>query len=406
MLFQLIYTIRFNFSKIGVMIYIDKLKMVIYMILNDLWIVLEDRKIFGDIVIKGNLIESIIPKDYTNQTSNYTVIPGFIDLHIHGANGYDAMDSNPKAIELMASSLVKEGTTGFLATTMTQSTDNIKHALQNISSYMRRQNPLASRVLGIHLEGPFIHEDAAGAQPKNCIIKANTTIFKMFEKAANNQIKKVSLAPDVDSSLELMDYLKQQQIVISLAHTKSNYNQVLSAIKHGASSITHMYNAMTPLHHRDIGMVGAALLHEELNAELIFDKIHVSVPAAKLLIKTKGVSGVSLITDSMRAKYLQEGIYDLGGQSVHIKAGEARLSDGTLAGSILKMNEGYKHLVQDLGLTWVEASLISSLNPAIQLRLDHHIGSISVNKQANLVVLDDQFNVIKTIIEGKIVYGV
>lgn len=387
------------------MIYIDKLRKVIYMRLNDLWIVLEDQKIFGDIVIKDNLIEAIIPKTLKDQSSKYTVVPGFIDLHIHGSNGFDAMDADPKAIEQFACSLVKEGTTGFLPTTMTQSTENITKALSNISTYMNQQNPNASRVLGIHLEGPFIHENAAGAQPKNCIIKPNTTIFKSFEKAANYQIKKVSLAPDLDNSLALMDYLKEQKIVISLAHSKATYPMVLQAIQHGASSMTHMYNAMTPLHHRDIGMVGAALLHDELNAELIMDKIHVSVPAAKLLIKNKGIRGISLITDSMRAKYLDEGIYDLGGQSVHIKDGEARLADGTLAGSILKMNEGYQHLVKDLELSMAEASIISSLNPAKQLGLDSKMGSISVHKLANLVVIDDQFNVIKTIIEGQIVYG-
>lgn len=374
--------------------------------LSNLWIVLEDQMIYGDLILNNNLIEDIIPKPYMGQTPNRYVVPGFIDLHIHGANGYDAMDTEPKAIESFALSLVQEGTTGFLPTTMTQTLENIISALSNISTYMNTQNPNAAQVLGIHLEGPFIHENAAGAQPKNCIIRPNTTTFKILEKASNFQIKKVSMAPDFDESLVLMDYLKQQNIVISIAHTKADYSHILKAIQHGASSLTHMYNAMTPLHHRDIGVVGAALLHDELNAELIFDKIHVSVPAAKLLLKNKGISGITLITDSMRAKYLDEGIYDLGGQSVHINQGEARLADGTLAGSILKMNDGYKHLVKDLGLSRIGASIISSLNPAKQLGLDKELGSISKHKKANLVIMDEQFNVIQTIIEGKIVYGV
>jgi N-acetylglucosamine-6-phosphate deacetylase len=374
--------------------------------LSNLWIVLEDQVVFGDLILDHNLISSIIPKKPSENEPKKYIVPGFIDLHIHGANGYDAMDSDPSAIELLACSLVNEGTTGFLPTTMTQSEVNTLKALSNISAYMKHQNPLASIVLGIHLEGPFIHEDAAGAQPINCIIKANTGIFKKFEKASNHQIKKVSIAPDFDESLSVMDYLKKQNIVISIAHTKATYPQVLRAIEHGASSITHMFNAMSALHHRDIGVVGAALLHDELQTELILDKIHVSLPAAKLLLKTKGVSGITLITDSMRAKYLGSGIYDLGGQSVHIKDGEARLSNGTLAGSILKMNDGYKYLVQDLGLSFVDASKISALNPAKQLGLDHLVGSIAPKKFANLVILDDQFTVLKTIINGQIVYGV
>lgn len=374
--------------------------------LSNLWIVLEDQVVYGDLILYKNLISKIELKEPCEHEPKRYVVPGFIDLHIHGANGYDAMDHDPQAIEKLACSLVKEGTTGFLPTTMTQSEMNILKALSNISAYMNHQNPLASTVLGIHLEGPFIHEDAAGAQPKNCIIKANTSTFKKFENAANNQIKKVSIAPEFDESLQLMDYLRKQNIIISIAHTKATYPQVVCAIEHGASSITHMFNAMTPLHHRDIGVVGAALLHDELHAELILDKIHVSIPAAKLLLKSKGVSQITLITDSMRAKYLSEGIYDLGGQMVYIENGEARLADGTLAGSILKMNDGYKYLVQNLGLSLEDASKISSLNPAKQLGLDHIMGSISPNKIANLVILDDQFSVLKTIIHGQIVYGV
>lgn len=374
--------------------------------LTDVYIVMENRIVFGDLVIDNDTIISIVEKDNTTQRPAKFVVPGFIDLHTHGAGSYDAMDANPQAIEEFALSLVREGTTGFLATTMTQTIQNITTALSNISSYMNNQNRNSSIVLGIHLEGPFIHEKAAGAQPINCITKANTNTFNIFEIASNNQIKKVSLTPDNPASLDLITYLNQKGIIASIAHTKATYNDVHLAIKAGAKSVTHMYNAMTPLHHRDIGVVGAALLHDELSAELILDKVHVSIPAVKLLLKNKGLSGVIVITDSMRAKYMPEGEYDLGGQVTIVKQGEARLSDGTLAGSILKMNEAYKYLIQDFNLSLSEASVLCSLNAAKQLGIEKSVGSIAPFKKANLVVLNESFEVLQTIINGHLVYEV
>lgn len=373
------------------------------MILENKWLVLKDKLIFGDLVIEHDKIQSIVEKTPRNDVSKVYVYPGFIDVHIHGSNGADVMDYESDSIERMALSLVYEGTTAFLATTMTQTQDNIERALTNIAAYIPKQNPLAAQVLGVHLEGPFIHKEAAGAQPLNCIIEANSTLFDTFQRVSHNSIKKVSLAPDIPGAIELIKHLKQTGVIASIAHTKAKYETVLTALEAGATSLTHTYNAMSPLHHRDVGVVGAALLHDELNAELIYDLIHVSIPAAKILIKSKGFEGVTLITDSMRAKYMAPGIYDLGGQSVHIHQGEARLVDGTLAGSILKMNIGVKNLIETLGVTPVEAARMASLNPAKQLKVDHLMGSIEVGKLANLVILNSNFDVLHTIINGKVV---
>lgn len=374
------------------------------MIIENKWIVLESETVFGDLVVENNIIQSIQKKEPNKSIPVEYVMPGFIDLHIHGSNGYDAMDYDKDSVMNMALSLVKEGTTAFLPTTMTQTKENIEQALTNIANYIPKQNPNAAMVLGIHLEGPFIHKGAAGAQPLNCIIEANTTLFDHFQSISKHNIKKVSLAPDIEGAIPMIEHLKTTGVVASIAHTKANYATVLKAIEAGASSLTHTYNAMTPLHHRDVGVVGAALLHDELNAELIYDLIHVSIPAAQILLKAKGVDGISLITDSMRAKYLAPGIYDLGGQSVHIKNNEARLVDGTLAGSILKMNEGVKNLIQTLNMTPSMASKLASLNPAKQLKVDHLMGSIEVGKLANLVILNQDYDVIHTIINGKVVF--
>jgi len=372
------------------------------MLIRNVNIILEDRIIFGDVIVKNGVITEIFEKGNTPKADANFIVPGFIDVHIHGSNNFDAMDATPEAIENMALSLVKEGTTGFLPTTMTQTIENVEKALTAIAKYYKKQNPLATEVYGIHLEGPFINEGAAGAQPKNCIIKPTVEVFKSFNKSAENLIKKVSLAPEIEGAMELTKYLKENNIVASIAHTKANYATVKASIEAGMTSLTHFYNAMTPLHHRDIGVVGAGLLHNELNAELIFDKIHVSVPAAKVLLRSKGIENMILITDSMRAKYLPDGgESELGGQTVYVKNNEARLADGTLAGSILKMNDGYRNLVLDLGLTMVEASILASVNPAKQLGIFDKVGSIAVGKKANLTIVDKEFNVLETIINGK-----
>jgi N-acetylglucosamine-6-phosphate deacetylase len=373
--------------------------------LNNLYIVLKDRVVYGELIIEDGKISKIVSKpEPANITKRY-VIPGFIDLHIHGASNVDAMDASTYAIEQLALALVKEGTTAFLATTMTQTQLNIENALTSIGHYYQNQNPNGAMLLGVHLEGPFINEGAAGAQPKSCIIPADTTLFDTFNKACGHVIKKVSLAPEIPGSMALISHLKTKGIVASIAHTKANYATVLEAINRGSTSTTHTYNAMTPLHHRDIGVVGAALLHDELMAELILDKIHVSIPAVKLLIKNKGYQNITLVTDSMRAKNMPDGVSELGGQTVHIQHGEARLSDGTLAGSILRFIDGFKYAIKDVGLSLVEAVHMSSTNPAIQLKLDHCMGSIEVGKLANLVILDDNHNIETTLVKGQVVFG-
>lgn len=373
--------------------------------LNNLFIVLEDRIIFGDVIIEAGLIKEIIEKQIPNHVSKRYLIPGFIDLHIHGSSNFDAMDGSTYAIEQLSLSLVKEGTTAYLSTTMTQTKQNIENALTAIGHYYQNQNAFAAMMLGVHLEGPFINQGAAGAQPKDCIIPSDIALFDGFNKVSGHLIKKVSIAPETAGSMGLIKHLHDQGIIASIAHTKANYETVLKAIECGASSTTHTYNAMTPLHHRDIGVVGAALLHDELTAELILDKIHVSVPAAQLLVKTKGYKNITLITDSMRAKNMPDGLSELGGQVVLIGKGEARLKDGTLAGSILRFIDAYKHAILDLNLSLVEASYMASTKAAQQLKVDHLMGSIAVGKLANLVILDQHYNIEKTLVKGQVVFG-
>ncbi len=372
-------------------------------ILKSINIVLEKATVFGDLIIEDNKIKDVIKKGDFRQGTDI-LVPGFIDIHIHGGYSYDAMDGTREAVEGLATNLVKEGTTSFLATTMTQSSANITKALTAIGEYYLDQNVNASRLLGAHLEGPYVNKKAAGAQPREYIKNPDISEFHQWNEASGNIIKKVSLAPENDQNFEFIRYLKENSIIPSIAHTTASYQTAAKAIEAGASSFTHTFNAMTPLHHRDVGVVGAALLHRNVVSEFIGDKVHLSLEAMKLLIKNKTYLNVILITDSMRNKGLKEGISELGGQTVYIKGNEARLKDGTLAGSILKMIDGYRILINDLKLPFYKASHIASLNPAKSLSLETKLGSIKEGKDADLVLLSPDLEIKKTFVNGKLVY--
>lgn len=336
---------------------------------------------------------------------HFTVIPGLIDVHIHGVDGADVMDGTTEALEKMSSALPKEGTTSFLATTMTQSQEAIERALINVSEYIEDQSSSnKAEVLGLHLEGPFVNKQMAGAQPIQYIINPEVSLFEKWQKLANGHIKLVTLAPEVDGGLELVRYLKETGVIASIGHSKSTYEEVSTAIDAGATHATHLFNQMSGLHHREPGVVGAVFLREELKAELISDGIHVKPEVVKLAYKMVGSDRLILITDSMRAKCLKNGTYDLGGQDVTVQDGKAVLSDGTLAGSILKLGEALKNMMEFTGCTLSDVVQMGSVNPAKQLNVFDRKGSIAVGKDADLVVLNENYDVYVTLCKGKIAF--
>ena len=333
----------------------------------------------------------------------YIVLPGFVDKHTHGANSPDFMNPTKEKIKLILSAISKEGTTSCLATTMTQSIDNINLSLQTIASYIE-EKPLGVEILGVHLEGPFISPKHAGAQPIKYIIPCDIKTFEELNKEARNHIKQVTLAVEEDG-LELVKYLKAKGIVVSLGHTDCTYEEAIEAVNEGATSISHMFNAMRGLHHRNAGTVGAGLLSDELKCELICDLIHVSKPVVQLLYENKGKDGICLITDAMEAKWMPDGDYQLGGQKVIVKNGVARLEDGTLAGSTLKMNEAIHNFMQSTGVSLLDAVDLATINPARCLHIEDKKGSIEVGKDADFVIVDKDLNVYMTICRGEIVYS-
>lgn len=335
---------------------------------------------------------------------DYIVVPGFIDEHIHGAAGSDAMDGTKEDLAKIAKALASEGTTAFLATTMTQSPENIISALKAVKDYMEEAPTNGAEILGVHLEGPFISKDFVGAQPIEYVAAPQVETFKKYQAASGNHIKIVTLAPEVEHAEVLIKYLKDNHIIASIGHTNAKYEDVLRAVKAGATNATHTYNAMKPLHHREIGTVGSAFLFDELTCECICDGIHVSAPAIKLLYKNKPAGKMVLITDAMRAKHMPDGISELGGQVVIVKNGEARLENGTLAGSVLKMNKAVANVVKFLDLPLAEVVKMASLYVAKNLGVDDTLGSIKEGKRADFVILDKEYNVVKTIRAGQVIF--
>ncbi len=332
------------------------------------------------------------------------VLPGFIDQHTHGGGGSDGMDGANKDIRNIAETAAKEGTTTFLVTTMTQSVDNVTTALKAVKQYRSEPKSYGARVEGVHLEGPFIAPSHKGAQPLEYIASPKNEVFDKYNEASGNCIKIVTLAPEIEGMSEFIKHLHENGVVASIGHSSAKVTDVENAINAGASNVTHTYNAQSALHHREIGVVGSAMLYDELNCEVIADTIHVSVPALKLLVKNKPHDKISLITDSMRAKGLPDGESELGGQKVFVSGGEARLADGTLAGSTLKMNVAIKNMVEKVGLSLTDAVDLATLNPARMLNILDVAGSIKEGKRADFAVIDKDFNVLMTIRDGEIIY--
>ncbi|OEK55634.1 N-acetylglucosamine-6-phosphate deacetylase [Staphylococcus equorum] len=361
----------------------------------------------GYIIVKNDKITDVGKGDYEGALTTYDaqgqhVLPGFIDIHMHGGYGEDAMDASYDGLKHLAESLLSEGTTSFLATTMTQSDENITKALENIIEYQKQQNVLkAADIVGIHLEGPFISEHKVGAQNPAYVQRPSIEKVQQFQKTANNQIKVITFAPEVEGAHETLEAL-HDQIHFSIGHTVATFDETNEAVARGAKHVTHLYNAGTPFEHREPGVFGAAWTNDSLSTELIVDGIHSHPTAIQIAYKQKGNTRFFLITDAMRAKGMPDGEYDLGGQNVIVKGSEARLASGALAGSILKMNEGLKNLIQYTGDSLDNLWRVTSLNQAIALNIESQKGSLKVGKDADIVIVDDEITVQTTIKAGEI----
>lgn len=326
--------------------------------------------------------------------------PGFIDLHIHGSGGKDTMDGSIESLKIISSIIAKNGVTGFLPTTMTMDKEKIYKALESIRSGMKFEME-GAKILGAHMEGPFINQIYKGAQKEDYIIEPDYEFIKPYEDV----IKIITLAPEKDTNFNFIRTVKKNtDIVLSIGHSNATYEEATSSIENGISHATHLFNAMSPLNHRKPGIVGAAF-KSHISCELIADKIHVHPGVFQILIDIKGSNKIILITDSMRAGCMKDGVSELGGQKVIVKNNSARLEDGTLAGSILTLNRAVKNIVENTNLKIYEAVSLVSLNAAKEINLDSRKGSIERGKDADLVIFDEDFCVKRTIVEGKNVFA-
>ena len=369
-------------------------------------VILKDKVINANVYVEGEYICEISQRLPDNEqvidAKGRYVSPGFIESHSHGRNGSDFMYPSFEDLNTITSNFIKSGVTGILATTMTMSKEDTYTAIKNIAENIDKVS--GSKILGIHMEGPFFNLKYKGAQPEEYMIDPTITNYKSLIGEFGYLIKKISLAPELKNADKLIEYLVKEGVVVSLGHTDATYQQAINGIKAGATSGTHTFNAMTPLTHRNPGVVGAIMESDEVYAELILDGIHVSYPAAKVLLKAKGLDKVVLITDSMEASGLDDGEYKIGNQAVYVKDNSARLESGTLAGSVLAMNTAVKNAYQNLGLTIYETVKLASYNPAKNLNLID-LGELAINKKADIIMFDEEINIDFVMIDGKVLIG-
>lgn len=304
------------------------------------YIVLENSMIYGEIFIDHGKIVAINELQEPIESPKVFIMPGFIDQHIHGAGGFDVMDGSHEALDTISKAIVKEGVTSFLPTTMTGSNEKIKEALDNIHENMFRVS--GANIIGVHLEGPFLNCKYNGAQPVNHIKDIDVELVEKWNE--HNVIKIITAAPELANFDKLLEYSLSNKIVLSIGHTGATYREAQNAVDLGVKNFTHAFNAMSGFNHRETGVVGAMLVNDDTYAELIPDGIHVCTSAVKLLYKAKGPNRIIIVTDAIRAKWLDDGISELGGQKVLNKEGAARLENGHLAGSVLKFNNGIKYI--------------------------------------------------------------
>lgn len=369
-------------------------------------IILENQILEGyGLYVKDGLIEGIVNQEVIDHnhvsvietTADY-LLPGFIDIHVHGSAGSDVMDATPEALETIKRSLAATGTTSFLGTTMTVEFSQIKRALEQIRIAMASSAVVGAKLIGAHLEGPFINAKAKGAHLEHYISLPELSKIEAYADV----IKLITLAPEMDPDHSFIRSAKALGIGISLGHTTCGYDCAKAAIAAGAESITHLFNAMSGLHHRDPGLVGAAFL-TDVYTELIADNVHVHPDLYELIYRMKGPNRMILITDAMKGQCMKQGAYDLGGQTVLVGKEDARLENGTLAGSILTQDNSLKHMLQTKDMDIVKVSRMLSANPANLLKMNE-IGRIATGKKADLVFLDQNHDLMGTIVEGQWVY--
>src|ERR1700683_891320 len=359
----------------------------------------------GRITAIGHRDEVKIPEgavDYV--ASGMTVVPGFVDVHIHGAGGHDVMEASPAALNCITSTVARHGTTSILATTVTAPVDKTCKSLEGIAQYIRshehqENTGFAAEILGIHLEGPFISKTRRGVHPSDSITRPSIEILDKFRAASDGLIRILTVAPEVSGALDLIRAAVTNGIVAAIGHTDADYEQARAAIQDGERHAVHFYNTLAPFSHRDPGVIGAVLTEPDVTAEIIADGIHVAGPAIQVLLGTKGFDTVLLASDGTAATGMPAGHFRLGNFEVTVKDGVCRNSEGKLAGSTLTLDRALRYIVS-LGVPLIDALRMATILPARRLGLAGKKGIIAIGADADLVVLTPDLRVAGVMTRG------
>nr|WP_305817338.1 N-acetylglucosamine-6-phosphate deacetylase [Photobacterium leiognathi] len=356
------------------------------------------------VIVNDGKIEAITetkPLDCdVTELEGQTLVPGFIDIHIHGRAGADVMDATPQALQTIADALPKTGVVAWVGTTVTAPWQDIINALQQVREFCQQPKQVGAKLLGSFLEGPYFTEAYRGSHPTQYLQAPSIAALAELKEVAGDSLIRVALAPEYQGSDEAIQWLTAEGIKTSIAHTSANFEQVTTAHQHGADCGVHLFNGMSGLHHREPGCAGAVLFHDML-AELIADGIHVHPVMMQLAYRMKGYQQLALITDCMRAGGLSDGKYQLGAQMITVTNGEARTDDGSLAGSTCSLDQALRNMIMLAGVPEWEAVQMATSVPAKYVGIDDKLGFIKPGYNASFALLDPQFQIQATLIDGQ-----
>jgi N-acetylglucosamine-6-phosphate deacetylase len=365
------------------------------------------------VVVQDGVIAAVGPREQVTvpagtrilDAGDATVVPGFVDVHIHGAGGHDVMEGTPEALEAVATAVACNGTTALLATTVTASLDDTCRSVAAIAGYIEEQSSKIpgsaprAEILGLHFEGPFISHKRRGVHPAEWIANPAVRDLQRMLEAARGHASLLTLAPELPGALDLVAAATKAGLLVGIGHTDATYEEARHAIRHGVRHAAHVFNAMRPFSHRETGVLGAVLTSPEVTAELIADGVHVDAPAMRLLLTTKGSDRVLLISDGTAATGMPDGTYRLGSFEVTVSDGVCRNAQGVLAGSTLTLDRAVRTIVS-LGLPLLEAVRMATLNPARLLGMQGRLGVLAPGAAADLVLLDKNLHVVGIMTKG------
>ncbi len=364
----------------------------------------------GTILIEGKRIAEIGKYNNVDIPDNTEIIdvsgriicPGFVDLLVHGGGGYGFADSNPAGIEIVLNYFLEHGSTSVLGSLFAKPEKMLLDDLARLADYI--EDHPDSNLRGIHMEGPFLNKQLKGAMNEDYLWKPSVESWNKLWEASRGYIKIMTIAPELPGAISVMRAAARQGVVLSIGHSMATYDEIEIAIDNGAVHVTHMFNAMSPFHHRHPGIILSSLLRNELKIELIADTLHVHPAVMELLLRMKGANGILLVSDSIRAGGMHEGEYEFADQKVFMKEKKAYLADGTLAGSTLTLNMAVKNMVETANAKITEAVRMATVNGAKVINFEHKKGILAVGKDADIVVLNKNYDVETTIIGGKIAF--